>query len=217
MSTWLEQNNKKKAHTPLDPAKLPWSAPKATPRMPAETKTAWYQNLTQDYRVQLAQAGGLTTIGGIQFTHPPEPTQATQSADLAETPDITLTPAIRAKAQELGNNPVAITNWVRNSIEYAPTAGAIQSAQDTLDKKRGNATDTASLLIALLRAANIPARYQYGTLDIAADKVQTGSVAPPSPKPPCKSSTKAALLQPESQPADASPPSAWNTSGSTPT
>ena len=33
----------------------------------------------------------------------------------------------------------AIHNWVRNTIEWTPTWGAIQSAQDTLDKQRGNA------------------------------------------------------------------------------
>lgn len=170
MSTWLEKNNKKKTHTPLDPAKLPWGAPKAAPRMPAETKTAWYQNLTQDYKVQLAQASGLTSIGSIQFTHPPEPTQAPQGADLAETPDVQLTPAIRAKAKELGNNPVTITNWVRNTIQYLPTWGSIQGADGTLKTLRGNAFDTASLTIALLRASSIPARYQFGTIDLPTEQ-----------------------------------------------
>ena len=109
---------------------------------------------------------------GLQFTSPPEPTQAPTDADLAQSDEVQLTPAIRAKAQELGKNPVAIYNWVRNTIEYTPTAGAIQSAQDTLDKKRGNATDTASLLIALLRASGIPARYQFGTIDLPAAAAQ---------------------------------------------
>ena len=67
---------------------------------------------------------------------------------------------------------MAIHNWVRNTIEYTPSAGAIQSAQDTLDKKRGNATDTASLLIALLRASGIPARYPFDTIDIPAAAAQ---------------------------------------------
>lgn len=35
----------------------------------------------------------------------------------------------------------------------------------TLANKRGNAFDTASLLIALYRASGIPARYVYGTVD----------------------------------------------------
>ncbi|MGE0333636.1 MAG: transglutaminase family protein [Ramlibacter sp.] len=125
------------------------------------------------------QAGGLTTIGGIRFTYPPEPGQAPTDADLAETGETRLTPAIRAKAAELNHNPVAIHNWVRNTIDYVPTAGAIQSAQDTLDKRRGNATDTASLLIALLRASGIPARYQWGTIDVPAEQAMnwTGGVS----------------------------------------
>ena len=43
---------------------------------------------------------------------------------------------------------------------------SVQGAQDTLDKRRGNAVDTASLLIAMLRSANIPARYVYGTVEM---------------------------------------------------
>ncbi|MDF2464329.1 MAG: transglutaminase domain protein [Ramlibacter sp.] len=153
----------------IDPKKLPWSTPQPNTRMPAETQTAWYQNLYADQKIRLAQAGG-TSIGPLQFNIPPEPGQAPTVADLAETDEVQLTDALRAKAKDLGNNPVNIYNWVRNNIEWAPTNGAIQSAQDTLDKKRGNATDTASLLIALLRAANIPARYQYGTIDVDAQK-----------------------------------------------
>jgi hypothetical protein len=34
-----------------------------------------------------------------------------------------------------------------------------------------NAIDTASLLISLLRAVDIPARYAYGTVEIPAEKV----------------------------------------------
>ncbi|MDR2710957.1 MAG: transglutaminase-like domain-containing protein [Burkholderiales bacterium] len=40
----------------------------------------------------------------------------------------------------------------------------------TLDVKRGNAMDIATLTIALLRAANVPARYVYGTVDIPANQ-----------------------------------------------
>jgi Transglutaminase-like superfamily len=78
------------------------------------------------------------------------------AADLAETEDIQLTDAVKAKATELGNNPVKIYNWVRNNIEFIPSYGSIQGADRTLQTKRGNAMDTASLLIGLLRAANIP-------------------------------------------------------------
>lgn len=66
----------------------------------------------------------------------------------------------------LNNNPVQISNWVHDNIEFVPTYGSIQGAHMTLQTKRGNAFDTASLLIALLRTANIPARYVYGTVQI---------------------------------------------------
>jgi hypothetical protein len=171
ISQHFDQYPAAKAHTPLDPSKLPWSSPKPNTRAPATTKTAWHQNLYADQRIKLAQAGG-SNIGGIQFNIPPEPGNAPTAADLAASPEVTLSPAIKAKALELGNNPVAIHNWVRNTVQWLPTWGAIQSADSTLASLKGNAFDIASLEIALLRAASIPARYQFGTIDIPVDKVQ---------------------------------------------
>lgn len=91
--------------------------------------------------------------------------------DLAETPEVQFTPEIIAKAQELGNNPVKIYEWVRNNIEFVPTWGSVQGAQMTLLTRQGNSFDTASLLIALLRAAGIHARYVTGTIELPIDKV----------------------------------------------
>jgi len=54
-----------------------------------------------------------------------------------------------ALAQTLEHRPVDIYNWVRHNIKFMPTYGATQSVQQTLDMKRGNAFDIASLLIAL--------------------------------------------------------------------
>ncbi|MCY4044575.1 MAG: transglutaminase-like domain-containing protein, partial [Cellvibrionales bacterium] len=62
-------------------------------------------------------------------------------------------------------------NWVRNTIEFIPSYGSIQGADYTLQSGKGNAMDTASLLIALLRASNVPARYAFGTVDIPAEKI----------------------------------------------
>lgn len=159
-----------RAAAPLEAKKLPWRAPEATTRQPAETQTAWFQNLWGTPKIMLAQAGG--SIGPINFNVPPEPGQAPTLADLGETPETQRSPAIAAKAVELGNNPLNIHNWVRNNVEWLPSWGAVQSAEDTLNKRRGNAHDIASLEIALLRAANIPARYQYGTIELDADKLQ---------------------------------------------
>jgi len=95
---------------------------------------------------------------------------ASDPAYLAATTEVTLTDAIRAKAAELNHNPVQIYNWVRNSVEWIPTWGATQDADVTLGSKRGNAMDIASLLIALLRASDIPARYAHGTIEVPEDK-----------------------------------------------
>ncbi|BFO53553.1 hypothetical protein AVXHC19_03560 [Acidovorax sacchari] len=167
LDAYFERYPAARTSAPVDAGKLPWRTPQPNPRAPAESKLAWFENLHGKQQVKLAQAGGGNSLG-LQFTIPPEPGQAPTPEDLAETAEVTFTAAIRAKAQELGNNPVAIQNWVRNTIEWVPTWGAIQSAQDTLDKQRGNAIDIAGLQIALLRAAGIPARYQFGTVEISA-------------------------------------------------
>src|SRR5258708_31372895 len=93
-------------------------------------------------------------------------------ADTAPTEDVQITQAIRDLATSLTNNPVKIYNWVRNNIAFIPSYGSIQGSDMTLQTKRGNAFDTASLLIALLRAANVPARYVYGTIDVPVDKAK---------------------------------------------
>jgi len=94
------------------------------------------------------------------------------ASDLSETVEVQLTANILAKAQQLGNDPVAIRNWVYNNIDFVPSFGSTQNSQRTLFARRGNAFDTSSLLIALLRAAGTPARYVYGTVDLPADKVR---------------------------------------------
>ncbi len=91
--------------------------------------------------------------------------------DLSESVDVQITDEIRALAQSLNNNPVEIYTWVHNNIRFIPSYGSIQGAQYSLEAKRGNAIDTASLLIALLRAANIPAQYAYGTVEMPINKV----------------------------------------------
>lgn len=96
---------------------------------------------------------------------------ATDPSFLSETEDAQLTDTVRTLAAELRNDPVAIYNWVRNNIEYLPTHGSIQGSEITLQTRRGNAFDISSLLVALLRAAQVPARYVYGTVELPIDQV----------------------------------------------
>ncbi|HEY5604472.1 MAG TPA: transglutaminase-like domain-containing protein [Gammaproteobacteria bacterium] len=91
---------------------------------------------------------------------------ASDPAYLAATTEVTLSDAITAKAAELNHDPVTIYHWVRNHIQWQPAWGAMQTADLTLSAQRGNTMDIASLLIALLRASQIPARYVHGAIDV---------------------------------------------------
>jgi transglutaminase-like putative cysteine protease len=133
----------------LDPSRMPFRRARPTERKPS---------LPEQVNEQVK--GALPT--GPASIVAPTP------ADLAANEDVQITPEIQALAASLGNQPLRIYNWVRNHVEFLPTYGSVQGSQMTLDAKRGNAFDTASLLIALLRAAGVPARYVTGTIEVPA-------------------------------------------------
>ncbi|WP_429223205.1 pseudomurein-binding repeat-containing protein [Methanobacterium oryzae] len=58
---------------------------------------------------------------------------------------------------------VAIFNWVRDNIGYSFYYNTKYGAVGTLNAKTGNCVDTSHLLIALSRAAGLPAMYVHGT------------------------------------------------------
>lgn len=57
---------------------------------------------------------------------------------------------------------IAIFNWVRNKVGYKFYYNTRKGAVGTLNARSGNCADTAHLLVALERAAGIPARYIHG-------------------------------------------------------
>jgi RHS repeat-associated protein len=160
----LERTRPPGRHRPLDPKNPPHHQPKAIKREPRLAPEEFQRDFKKDKsawrnqkRILVASAGSMT---GLLL---PE--------DLAETIEVQFTPEIQAKAEELGNDPFKIYEWVRNNIEFVPTWGSIQGAQTTLETKQGNAFDTSSLLIALLRAADIETRYVIGTVELPIDEV----------------------------------------------
>jgi transglutaminase-like putative cysteine protease len=171
----LERVKAPSRHQKLDPNNLPHRQPVVKKREPRMKKEEFEQDLKKDKhawknakRIQVASTGSLAgMLVSNSFNAIAQPT----AADLAETIEVQLTPEIRAKALELGNNPVKIYEWVRNNIEFVPTWGSIQGAQMTMLTKQGNAFDTSSLLISLLRAAGIHAHYVTGTITLPIDKV----------------------------------------------
>ncbi len=56
---------------------------------------------------------------------------------------------------------VAIFNWVRDNLGYSFYYNTKYGAVGTLNARTGNCVDTSHLLIALERAAGIPARYEH--------------------------------------------------------
>ena len=56
-----------------------------------------------------------------------------------------------------------IFNWVRDHISYSFYYNTKKGALGTLKSRSGNCVDTAHLVVALERAAGIPARYNHGT------------------------------------------------------
>jgi transglutaminase-like putative cysteine protease/cell wall-associated NlpC family hydrolase len=182
----LEKTRPPSRHIPLDPNKLPHRKAEPTkkkPRLKKEDFESDQRPQTSDNRLKkpilVASIGdlqGILTNAATQALAPPT------AADLSETPEIQFTPEIRAKAVELGNNPVKIYQYVRNNFEYEPYYGSLKGAQQTLLEKAGNDFDQASLLIALLRASNIPARYVYGTIELPIEKLMNwvGGVTDPN-------------------------------------
>jgi transglutaminase-like putative cysteine protease len=56
-----------------------------------------------------------------------------------------------------------IFNWVRDHVSYSFYSNTKKGALGTLKSRSANCVDTAHLVVALERAAGIPARYNHGT------------------------------------------------------
>lgn len=123
--------------------------------------------LDTESRLTVATAEPLASL-----TPPSSLRSPPDALDLQGTLDARLSPAIEAKAIELGKNPVAIHEWVRKNVRLVPTRGSTQGAEGTLATQMGNATDIASLTVALLRASNIHARYVRGQIAVDAQRAQ---------------------------------------------
>ncbi|MES2673296.1 MAG: transglutaminase-like domain-containing protein [Pseudomonadota bacterium] len=179
----LEKEKSKPGHTPATPDQLPWGTSDGEVREPVETQqdlhaAAGINPLAG--HVQLAM--GDSDSGLLVLAEALAVTNANiLNAELGESIDVQITPEIKALALSLHNNSTEIYAWVHNNIRFIPSYGSIQGAQYTLEAKQGNAIDTASLLIALLRASNIPARYAYGTVDMPIDQMMNwvGGVSSP--------------------------------------
>jgi hypothetical protein len=183
--SFLEKVKPPKKHIPLDPNKLPHRTvePVEVPLLNYSEQVSGVSGQEiKDSRQVITNPQSLTpkpilvasigSLAGLLSQSIPQAITPPAASDLAETIEIQFTPEITAKAEELQHNPVKIYNWVRNNIEFVPTYGSIQGANMCLQTKQCNDFDTASLLIALLRASNIPAKYVSGTIELPIEKVK---------------------------------------------
>ena len=113
--------------------------------------------------------------------------QALNSTELAKYLQSSGNDALNAAIRELANNLTkgkatvwdkanAIFKWVRDNVDYEYYANTKYKATGTLSKKRGNCCDHANLIVALCRAADIPARYSHGKNCKFSSGLNTGHV-----------------------------------------
>jgi RHS repeat-associated protein len=86
----------------------------------------------------------------------------------ADAPDVVFTASVAAKADELGNDPVRIYEFLRGEFEYQPYYGLMKGPEATLASRGGNDYDMAALLVSMLRHSGIPARFARGFIEVAA-------------------------------------------------
>jgi Transglutaminase-like superfamily len=194
LKSFLQKEVAEPTHNKLNPKNLPWQSSFAEPgklREPMADSATFKRDLadretalsaalaSRSQKKGVALSGSL--VGSPSSGQSALPAQKKalaistlpSAADLAATPDAPQTDAIRALAvDQLKKNPVAIYNWVHDNIAFVPTYGSVQGAEDTLNKKSGNAFDQASLLIAMLRSAGIQSRYVVGTIEVPEDKLR---------------------------------------------
>ena len=101
-----------------------------------------------------------STTAPALATDPPTPD------DLAQTKTVLLAQDIVAKAAAYGKSPSALFAYVYNEIQFAPYYMLVQNSESVLWSGKGNDADQATLLIALLRASGIPARYVMGHIPV---------------------------------------------------
>ncbi|TAL58169.1 MAG: transglutaminase domain-containing protein, partial [Nanoarchaeota archaeon] len=191
---YLEKVKAPSKHKKLDPNRLPFTTPEIKTFEKIEkqsidepkTRDSLKKNAVignESSPILIASAGSLDGLLAQAQDEPPTTRNTPPTeADLAETLEIKFTPEVQAKVAELGNSPVALYEYVRNHFTYEPYYGSLKGSQQTLLEMAGNDIDLASVLIGLMRAANIPARYSCGEIELSLDRLMNwiGGVTDPN-------------------------------------
>ena len=87
---------------------------------------------------------------------------ATTNAQSTSSTIVSLANSITSGCATTYAKAVAIFNYVRSQLSYSYYYNSKKGALGALSSKKANCCDTAHLVVALSRAAGIPARYQHG-------------------------------------------------------
>jgi transglutaminase-like putative cysteine protease len=87
--------------------------------------------------------------------------QSTTNCQVTNSQIKSLAASITSGKTSTYDKAVAIFNWVKDKLGYTFYYNSVYGAVGTLNRMTGNCCDTAHLLIALERAAGIPARYEH--------------------------------------------------------
>ena len=90
--------------------------------------------------------------------------------DTTQGREIVLSQEVTAKANQLGS-PAAIVDFVKHAVRLEWGYGAMKGSDVTLREGVGTQAEIAGLVIALLRAREVPARYVTGTVQWPAERV----------------------------------------------
>lgn len=151
--------------------------PTLSPRLPQQRAPGEGAPSTQlpKYASEMLRAARLVDNGGFGFikvaaTLPPVAPDTTTdcnatAADLADDGvEVRITPEIQVLAEQLQYSPARILKWMLKEVAFEPYWGSLKGSLGVLQTRSGNATDQSSLLIALLRASHVPARFVRGTV-----------------------------------------------------
>lgn len=159
-----------KSHHEYDSETMPFGPLSSVVHKPAQTSDQLLQRLqSQQSDSVLKQYSSIKrakATGSYRTAMSTDAAAGDMSEYLSFNVDNAVTDKLTSLALSLSHDPVQIYQYVYNNIEYVPAHGSIQGADYTAQSLKGGAIDQASLLIALLRISNVPARYVYGSIDV---------------------------------------------------
>ena len=88
--------------------------------------------------------------------------QATANCQSDDSRIIAMAQSITSGATSSYDKAQRIFNWVRDNLEYSMYYDTKYGAVNTLLNREGNCVDHSHLIVALSRAAGLPARYVHG-------------------------------------------------------